>query len=118
MQKWAKCALSGMGAGVLSGLLGAGGGMILVPLFRDWAGLDEKKAMASSVMVIAPLAALSAWIYRLSGHLDWPAAWPYMLGGLLGGVLAGLWFQKVPPGWLRRGFGGLLLLGGIRMVLS
>lgn len=118
MSKWIKCMLSGLGAGTLSGFMGAGGGMILVPLLRDWAGLSEKKAMATSVMIIAPLSALSAAIYCFSGQTDWLAALPYMAGGLLGGILAGIWFVKIPPVWLRRGFGGLLLLGGLRMLTA
>jgi hypothetical protein len=94
--------------------LGAGGGTLLVPLFRDWMGLDAKKAMATSVFCIAPISAVSALMYALRGKLPWADAWPYALGGLLGGILAGFLFGKASPGWLRRAFGGLLLLGAAR----
>ena len=109
-----KSVCAGTGAGLLCGLLGAGGGALLVPLLRDWVKLDAKKAMATSVFCIAPLCAVSAAVYAANGRLIWPAAWPYALGGLAGGFLAGFLFAKAAPGWLRRGFGLLLLLGAAR----
>ncbi|MDR1669646.1 MAG: sulfite exporter TauE/SafE family protein [Oscillospiraceae bacterium] len=113
-----KSAGAGAGAGLLSGLLGAGGGAVLVPLLRDWIGLDEKKAMATSVFCIAPISAVSAGIYIASGKMNWQTAWSYMLGGFFGGIAAGFLFAKTPPGWLRRGFGLLLLLGSARQWFS
>ncbi|MDR1693113.1 MAG: sulfite exporter TauE/SafE family protein [Oscillospiraceae bacterium] len=109
-----KSACAGGGAGLLSGLLGAGGGSVLVPLLRDWVGLDAKKAMATSVFCVAPICAVSAAAYAASGRVDWAAAAPYMLGGFLGGAAAGFLFAITPPSWLRRGFGVLLLLGAAR----
>ncbi|MDR0324523.1 MAG: sulfite exporter TauE/SafE family protein [Oscillospiraceae bacterium] len=116
--KTVKSACAGAGAGLLCGLLGAGGGTLLVPLLRDWIGLDAKKAMATSVFCIAPLCAVSAAVYALGGHTPWDAAWPYMLGGLIGGLVAGFLFQKAAPVWLRRGFGVLLLLSAARSFIN
>ncbi|MCL2082403.1 MAG: sulfite exporter TauE/SafE family protein [Oscillospiraceae bacterium] len=117
MKKGAKSLIAGAVAGFLNGLLGAGGGIILVPLLRDWAGLEQKTAMASSVFIIAPLSALSAVIYWHHGQIDITVAWPYMLGGLVGGILAGIWFSKISDQWLRRGLGAILLVGGVSMLL-
>ena len=49
--------------------------------------------------------------------MDWGLAWPYLLGGVAGGLLSGLFFKKVPVVWLRRGFGLLILYGGVKAVL-
>jgi hypothetical protein len=105
---------AGSAAGLICGLLGAGGGALLVPLLRDWMGLDAKKAMATSVFCIAPLCAVSAAAYAVQGRLPWSDAWPYAAGGLIGGIIAGFLFKKAAPGWLRRAFGILLLLGAAR----
>ncbi|MCL1806312.1 MAG: sulfite exporter TauE/SafE family protein [Oscillospiraceae bacterium] len=113
-KKTVKSASAGVGAGIICGLLGAGGGAVLVPLLRDWIGLDAKRAMATSVFCVAPLCAVSAAMYAASGKLPWNTAWPYALGGLIGGVIAGFLFAKTAPGWLRRSFGVLLLLGVVR----
>jgi hypothetical protein len=109
---------SGTGAGLVCGLLGAGGGALLVPLLRDWMGLESKKAMATSVFCVAPLCAVSAVMYALRGKLPWPEAWPYAAGGLAGGFIAGFLFKKTAPDWLRRGFGVLLLLGSFRTFIN
>lgn len=113
-----KSACAGVGAGFLSGLLGAGGGVLLVPLLRDWVGLDEKRAMATSVFCIAPICAASVVMYAVSGRLDFALALPYLLGGLVGGICAGFLFGKTPPAALRRTFGGLLLLGAVRQFMN
>jgi uncharacterized membrane protein YfcA len=117
MSERGKYLTAGALAGVLNGLLGAGGGLALAPLYIRWAKMEEKTAMATGVMVIAPLCLLSAGIYALRGHLDLAAAWPYLAGGLAGGLIAGWTFQKLSSTWLRRLFGALLLLGGARMLL-
>ena len=113
-----KSLCAGTGAGVICGLLGAGGGAVLVPLLRDWVKLDAKKAMATSVFCVAPLCAVSAVIYAVRGNLPWADAWPYALGGLTGGLIAGFLFGKTAPDWLRRSFGALLLLGAARTFIN
>ena len=110
-------ALAGGAAGVVNGFFGGGGGMILVPLLTGKCGLDQRKAFATSVAVIAPLCALSAAIYWFRGDLDLAAALPYLTGGLIGGLIGGRVFQKLSMVWLRRGFALLILYGGVRAFL-
>lgn len=113
-----KFAVTGGLAGLCNGLFGAGGGLFLVPLLTRWAGLEQRKAFATSVAVILPLSLVSAAVYWLKGGVDLAAAWPYLLGGAVGGLLSGKLFQKVPLAWLRRAFGALILYGGVRAVLA
>lgn len=116
-QKW-KYGVTGALAGLANGLFGAGGGMFLAPLLARWAKLPQRKAFATSVGVILPLSAVSAAVYFFQGSLEVSAAWPFLLGGFLGGLVSGQVFQKVPVDWLRRGFGLLILYGGIRALLA
>ena len=116
MNKTVKCVLTGAAAGCVNGLLGTGGGMVAVPLLTRWVGLEQKKALATTVMTILPLCLLSAVVYWLKEGFRWSDAWPYLLGGLAGGIVAGLVYGKVSPLWLRRGFGALLVVGGVRML--
>ena len=118
MRKEWKYLTAGAAAGVLNGLLGTGGGLALVPLYIRWAKLEDKTAMATSVVVIAPLCLLSALIYAFQGGIDLQAAWPYLAGGLAGGLLAGLLYRKIGGDVLRRLFGALLIVGGGRMLFS
>lgn len=111
-------ALSGALAGALNGMFGAGGGILLVPLLMGRHGLPPRRAFATSLAVMVPLSLVTAGVYALRGQLAWQGALPYLLGGAAGGLLAGKWLKKLPVAWLRRGFGLLLILAGLRAVLA
>ena len=112
-----KAAVTGALAGIANGFFGSGGGMIIVPLFLLWLKLDERKAFATSVFVIAPLCAVSAVVYFLRGTVCLSDALPYLIGGLAGGFIGGRIFKKIPLGLLRAGFGIMMVYGGIRSLL-
>ncbi len=109
--------LAGGLAGIANGLFGGGGGSVLVPLLTRVCKLEQRRAFATSVAVILPLCALSVVIYLLRGGLDFGVAWPYVVGGTVGGWLGGRLFRGVRVDWLRRGFGLLLIFGGVRCLL-
>lgn len=109
-----KYLLAGGAAGLANGFFGGGGGSVLVPLLTGYCRLDQRRAFATSVAVILPLCVLSVVIYFMRGGLDLAAAWPYLAGGALGGWLGGRLFKGVRVDWLRRGFGLLLIYGGLR----
>ena len=109
--------LSGAAAGLINGLFGGGGGSILVPLLTRLCRLEQRQAFATSLAVILPLCILSAALYLYRGSLDLQLAFPYLIGGGLGGWLGGRLFKGVNVHWLRRGFGLLLLYGGVRCFL-
>ena len=110
-------AVTGALAGAANGFFGSGGGLFLVPLFTKWLKMDQRRAFATSVAVIFPLSAVSLVVYFLKGGIDFAGALPMLLGGLVGGFIAGRIFGRVPLPLLRKGFGLLILYGGIRAVL-
>lgn len=112
-----KCACIGTIAGVVNGIFGAGGGMILVPLLSKWAGLDYKRALATSVAVILPLSISSALVYILGHGFDFTSAIPYAFGGLVGGIIGGRVFKNVPVKWMRRIFAVFVIYGGVKNLL-
>lgn len=114
-----KSGIIGLLAGIVNGFLGAGGGLIVVPLLRRWGKLSEKQALATSVMVITPLCLVSFGVYGFKiGAENLLPHWTYLAGGLIGGVLAGGLFSKISPKWLRRIFGTIMIVGGIRMLMA
>ena len=117
MRERVKYALAGAAAGLANGFFGGGGGSLLVPALVRGCNLEERRAFATSVAVVLPLCVLSAGIYLLRGGLELSAALPYLIGGAAGGWLGGRWFQGVKVSWLRRGFGLLLIFGGLRCAL-
>ena len=109
--------LSGAAAGLVNGFFGGGGGSILVPLLTRCCRLKPQQAFATSLAIILPLCMLSAGLYLFRGNLDFQTALPYLIGGGLGGWLGGKYFKNMRIDWLRRGFGLLLLYGGVRCFL-
>ena len=112
-----KSVLAGAAAGLTNGFFGGGGGSVLVPMLTRVCGLDQRRAFATSVAVILPLCAVSAFIYWRRGNLDLMQSLPYLAGGAVGGFLSGRVFKKVNMVWLRRAFGLLILYGGVRSLL-
>lgn len=114
---WLSAAIAGAAAGLVNGFFGGGGGLILVPLLIGQCHLSRRKAFATSVSVILPLCALSAFIYFLRGGADPAAALPYLVGGALGGWIGGRIFKRLNMTWLRRAFALLILYGGVKSLL-
>lgn len=110
-------AVSGLMAGLVNGLFGAGGGMLLLPLLTHLCGLKAHVAFACSVCVILPLSLVSLGVYFLHGSLDFIQALPYLIGGAAGGVIAGLLLKKLSAVWLHWALGLLIVWGGLRLLL-
>lgn len=116
MQKYNHCGmiLAGIGAGIVNGLFGAGGGMVLVPLLTLLTPLDDDKIFPASISIILPICLVSLSITAITGTLYWQFSLPYLLGSAFGGLAAGLWGSKIPVAWLHRSLGIMILWGGIR----
>lgn len=117
MKQQTKWALTGAAAGTVCGLFGGGGGMLAVPLLQK-SGLNSRQTFATSLGIILPLTAASLGVALFRQALDWQTAWPYLLGGAIGGLVGGKFFKNIPTLWLHRGFGILLLWGGLKAVLG
>lgn len=114
MKHYLRPGLAGFLAGAVTGLFGAGGGMVLIPLLTALTDIDEDALFPSSISIILPICLVSIGASWLSGSLALTGALPYLLGSAAGGWLAGKWGQKIPANWLHRGLGILILWGGIR----
>ncbi|MQB00924.1 MAG: TSUP family transporter [Actinobacteria bacterium] len=67
---WTKVLAIGLVAGLASGLLGVGGGIVMVPLLTAFVGLDQHRAHATSLAAIVPIAAVGALTFALSDSID------------------------------------------------
>lgn len=75
-------------AGVLSGLLGIGGGFVIVPALTRYTNLNTQSVIATSLGVIALVSGGSVAAAAISGSIAWPIALPFA-GGAIAGMLAG-----------------------------
>jgi uncharacterized protein len=79
--------LSGLTAGVMSGLFGVGGGTVMTPAIQVLLGAPPIVALATPLPAIFPTAVTGAWTYRQGGQLDERAA-AWMVGpGIVGAVV-------------------------------
>jgi uncharacterized membrane protein YfcA len=99
----------GAAAGVLSGLLGVGGGIILVPGFSELLGLPLKSAIATSLVCVGILAIPGTVAHALLGDIDWRFAALLAVGVVPGARLGAAITVRIPERRLRLGLG--LLLG-------
>lgn len=81
-------ALSGAVAGLMSGLLGVGGGFALVPALQRYTDLTMQSVVATSLAVITLVALTGVALNPLASSMNWALALPFTLG-TLGGMLAG-----------------------------
>ena len=78
--------LSGLAAGVLSGLFGIGGGTVMTPAVQALLGAPPIVALATPLPAIFPTAITGAWTYRQGGQLDGRAAGWIVAPGIVGAV--------------------------------
>ena len=109
-----KTAFAGFCAGAVNGLVGAGGGMVLVPLLTLMTDIEEQDIFPASVSVILPICIVSLSVGAMNQMFPFAQAFPYLLGSIGGGILAGLTARKIPVKWLHRILGALILWGGVR----
>ena len=114
-------AITAIGAGMVNGLLGTGGGILLLLVLRR--RIDTQNAFASALACILPLSMLSAWLYARNGTLTAdvfcsPQVLPYLLGAVPGGVLGAVLLNRLKLSVVQLLFTALLLFSGWRMVFS
>lgn len=112
-----KTAFGGLTVGILNGLLGAGGGMIAVPLLKNM-GLSQKESHANAVAIILPITVLSAVLYLYNGYVNLGDAFPYIPTGLIGAFAGTFILSKISPVLLKKVFGGLMIYAGIRLLIK
>lgn len=106
----------GVGAGVLAGLLGVGGGVLLVPFLVLALGMTQHEAEATSLLVILPTAIAASIALRLRGIGDLPVALCLGAIGAAGAAAGALLALALPGGVLRVLFAVLLALVGVRLI--
>ncbi|MFO7587028.1 MAG: sulfite exporter TauE/SafE family protein [Gemmatimonadota bacterium] len=104
----------GIVAGGLSGLLGIGGGLLMVPALALGPGFAQQVAQGTSLAAMVPAGAMGAVVHARLGHVDRRVAIPLMAGIALGSWLGGSGALALPAGALRIAFSLLLVWLGLR----
>lgn len=111
----------GLAAGILSGLVGVGGGIIMVPLFVLFLGLSQHNAQGMSLAVmLPPVTFLAVYNYHKAGggSIDWKIALIvsvlFVIGGFIGSKIA----LQIDQRMLKRIFGVLMLIVAIKLIFT
>lgn len=107
----------GISAGVISGFLGSGGGMILVPIFSHFLKLDEVKARATTIFCIAFMVLASSVFYINQNSIDFGLGWKCAIGGIIGGFIGSKLLMKLQSKYLELIFIVFLIYSGIKMII-
>ncbi len=89
-------ALTGVGAGFLSGLFGVGGGLVIVPALMAVLGMDQRRASATSLAAIIATAAVGSGTYALHEEASWAGAALLAVGALVGSQIGVLLLRRLP----------------------
>lgn len=102
--------LIGILAGVISGTIGIGGGVIIVPVLVYLFGYSQHLAQGTTLaMLVPPIGLLAALTYNRQGYVNLPAAGLLCLGFFLGGLMGAKFAIGFSDLVLRRIFGSCLL---------
>jgi hypothetical protein len=106
----------GLGAGVIAGIFGIGGGIVIGPALILLAKFQPQTATGTSLgALLLPVGALGAWEYWRRGHLNLAASLWIALGLFVGAWFGAKLAQTISGPQLQRGFAIFLVLIAIRV---
>ena len=108
--------LVGLVVGMVSGVVGIGGGIFFVPALVWFAGMDQHRAQGTSLgALLLPVGLFAFMEYYRKGNADLRLALLLAVGFLVGGYFGAVGAQHIPELWLRRIFALTLIAIGGRM---
>ena len=109
----------GLLAGTLSGLVGVGGGILMIPLLIMFLGLTQHQAQGTALFaMLPPIGILAAMNYYKEGFVKWEYAAVMALTFVVGGYFGSKLSISLPDQTVRRVFGVIMLIGAIKLIFS
>lgn len=111
--------MTGVFAGLLSGSMGVGGAVVVIPMLVFVLGMTQKSAQGTSLaFMIPPVGILAAINYWKEGYVNWKyaaiLALSFMIGAYFGSEIA----MKIPEKVMTKIFGVFLLLISLKMIVG
>jgi len=107
----------GIAAGILSGLVGVGGGIIIVPALVYFVGFSQKTAQGTSLgLILLPVGILGVLQYYKQGHIDLKVVWILAAGFLIGGFLGSKIALNLSQETVKKIFATLMIVIAIKML--
>ncbi len=109
-------AVFGVLIGFINGTVGAGGGLIAVPLIKSF-GTELKESHSTAIAVLFPITIASTLTYINAGHVSFADASPYILPSVIGAAAGTVLMTKISTEWLKKIFALFMLYAGVRLLL-
>ncbi len=106
----------GILAGLANGLFGSGGGIIAVPMLKK-SGMSTKESHATSIALTLMLSIISCFFYVKNDKNILPDSLRLIPFGLVGAIAGSIIMKKISPKYLKKVFGIILIISGIRLLL-
>lgn len=111
--------LIGVAAGLLSGFIGIGGGLLIVPALMYFTGLSQMAAQGTSLaLMLPPIGALAVMNYWKAGEVDIRAAAVMVVAFMIGGHFGSRLALAMDPLKVRLAFGTVMLFVAVRMIIQ
>ncbi|GAA1359984.1 sulfite exporter TauE/SafE family protein [Arthrobacter rhombi] len=114
----AKTLGAGVAVGLLTGLVGAGGGFLIVPALALLGGLPMATAVATSLLVIAMNSMAGFAGHLTSLQINWPLTLGVTAAAIIGSLIGARLAGRIPETALRRGFGIFVLAMGLFVLMQ
>ena len=109
----------GLFAGVLSGILGIGGGLVLIPAMIYFYGLSQHQAQGTTLaLLVPPIGILAALVYYRQGYVNLTMAAFICIGFLIGGFFGAKIAVGLSNAVLRKVFGSALLIVALQLIFK
>jgi len=111
-------ALAGTGliSGLMSGLLGVGGGFVIIPALTRYTDIGTRSIQATSLAVIALVSFSGVTTAAIHGSMNWSVATPFALGATVALLAGRQWAQKLDPKRLQQAFAWFTLAVALLML--
>ena len=107
----------GLAAGLVSGVLGVGGGIIVIPMLVGFLGYTQKDAQGTSLgLLLLPIGILAVMNYHKAGYVNLKAVGIMVVTFVIGSYLSSLYAITLPEGVLKKVFAVFLILYAIKLL--
>ena len=108
----------GVATGFMSGLFGVGGGILMVPGLVFFARFDQRRAHATSLAAMLPIALAGLITYVINDGIDWPLTGLLALGSVFGAVVGTALLTRMSKRALTIVFAVPLVIAAVRMLFE
>ncbi len=116
--KWTLMVVLGMATGFMSGLFGIGGGILMVPGLMFLAKFDSRRAHATSLAAMLPMAVSGLATYVVNDTVDWPVVGWLSLGSVFGAFVGTSLLTRLSRRALAIAFSVPLVIAAIRLLFE